>query len=91
MRLSALALTTSFFVLSNLAGAAQVKEPATELSIYNNNLALVKDVRPMDLTQGENKIAFEGVASAIKPESVIIYGEGIKVLEQNYDYQSGKM
>lgn len=57
-----------------------------EISIYNNNLALVKDTRSINLNMGNNNIAFEGVASKIKSESVIIDGKDIKVLEQNYDY-----
>ena len=57
-----------------------------EISIYNNNLALVKDLRKTSLKEGENDVAFEGVASNIKPESVIILGDEIHVLEQNYDY-----
>ncbi|MBP5399422.1 MAG: DUF4139 domain-containing protein [Alphaproteobacteria bacterium] len=57
-----------------------------DITIYNKNLALVKDVRNVNLQKGENDIAFEGVSSAIKPESAILYAQGIKVLEQNYDY-----
>ena len=57
-----------------------------DITIYNRNLALVKDVRNVNLQKGENDIAFEGVSSAIKPESAILYAQGIKVLEQNYDY-----
>jgi hypothetical protein len=57
-----------------------------EISIYNSNLALVKDVRSISLSQGINDIAFEGVATEIKPESVMIVGKDINVLEQNYDY-----
>ncbi len=57
-----------------------------EISIYNNDLALVKDSRNVNLTKGNNNVAFEGVATQIKPESVIIIGKDINVLEQNYDY-----
>lgn len=57
-----------------------------QISIYNQNLALVKDERPVTLRQGINEIAFEGVATQIKPETAILYADGIKVLEQNYDY-----
>ena len=65
---------------------AQSNTNNLEISIYNNNLALVKDTRSTKLEVGNNDIAFEGVASAIKSESVIIDGVDIKVLEQNYDY-----
>lgn len=58
-----------------------------EISIYNNNLALVKDSREINLEKGNNNVSFEGVASQIKPESVMILGKNINVLEQNYDYE----
>ncbi len=57
-----------------------------DISVYNRSLALVKDVRKVSLISGENDIAFEGVAANIKPETAILFGEGLKVLEQNYDY-----
>lgn len=66
------------------ADAGRAKD--LEISIYNNNLALVKDSRDAKLQKGGNDMVFEGVASQIKPESVIIVGKGIKVLEQNYNY-----
>ncbi len=56
------------------------------VSIYNNNLALVRDTRAMRFQQGSNSVIFEGVAASIKPESVIISADKTRVLEQNYDY-----
>ena len=49
-------------------------------------MALVKDTRTLNLQKGSNDIAFEGVATNIKPETVMIIGKNINVLEQNYDY-----
>ena len=65
---------------------AEKNRQSLNISIYNQNLALVKDVRKADLEQGINDIAFEGVASAIKPETAILFADGLQVLEQNYDY-----
>ena len=56
------------------------------VSVYNNNLGLVHDTRKVSLQKGNSEVAFEGVASSIQPESAILSGAGIKVLEQNYDY-----
>lgn len=56
------------------------------LSIYNNNLAFVKDTREVTLEAGKSRVAFEGVASQIKPETAMMLGNAIKVIEQNYDY-----
>lgn len=56
------------------------------ISIYNNNLALVKDTREVKLENGFNEVNFVGVASSIMPETAMLFGSGIKVIEQNYDY-----
>lgn len=56
------------------------------ISIYNNNLGFVRDTRKVDLKAGANSIAFEGVASQIKAETAMLSGNGIDVVEQNYDY-----
>ena len=62
------------------------KNVETALSIYNNNLAFVKDTRRIELPAGKSVIAFEGVASRIKAETAMLLGKDITVLEQNYDY-----
>lgn len=76
--ISALCFVTQAFAYDNIKNL--------EISIYNDNLALVKDTRDIKLTLGNNDIAFTGVASQIKAESVMILGKDINVLEQNYDY-----
>ena len=82
-----------FLLCTALAGTAQA-EPlllknqgnSLSLSIYNQNLALVKDIRPAALQSGSNEVIFDGVASKIQAETAIIYGDGIAVAEQNYSY-----
>lgn len=56
------------------------------ISIYNSNLALVKDTRKVALTAGINEIAFEGVASQMKPETAMFDAGEASVIEQNYEY-----
>lgn len=58
----------------------------TAISVYNNNLAFVRDVRNVSLATGVETIAFEGVASQIKPETAMLLSPSFTVLEQNYDY-----
>ncbi len=77
-------LSAAASAAENTVGDSQKTD--LEISIYNNNLALVKDRRTVDLKQGINDIAFEGVATQIKPETALLDAPGIKVLEQNYDY-----
>lgn len=69
-----------------LAGQAQAAESVTELTIYNQNLALIKKTQTAVLKKGENEIVFDEVAQQMRPESAFIYGKDIRVLEQNYDY-----
>lgn len=57
-----------------------------EISVYNNNMAYVKDSRKADLTSGRNELAFVGVSSQIIPETAMLLGSGIRVIEQNYNY-----
>lgn len=62
------------------------QENSLSLSIYNQNLALVKDIRSAPLQSGINDVIFDGVASQIQAETAILYGDGIEVKEQNYSY-----
>ena len=82
-----------FLLCTALAGAAEAEplllknqDNSLSLSIYNKNLALIKDIRPAALQPGANEIIFDGVASRIQAETAIIYGDGIEVKEQNYSY-----
>jgi hypothetical protein len=60
-----------------------------ELTVYNQNLALVKDRRIMNLPAGIANMSFTEVAAQIDPSSVKFGtpgAPGIRVLEQNYEY-----
>jgi len=59
-----------------------------EVTIYNSNLAVVKEYRNKFLTKGLNHVFYEGVASSIDPTSVKLkaLNGNIEVLEQNYKY-----
>ena len=85
--LTLLALST---ILTNSAMAEplllEAKNNNLSLSIYNQNMALVKDIRTADLQSGINEVIFDGVAQNIQAETAIIYGDGVKVKEQNYSY-----
>lgn len=56
------------------------------ISIYNNDLGFVRDMREVNLVNGSNSVAFIGVANQIKPETAMLFGNGIEVVEQNYNY-----
>ena len=68
----------------------QAQGEGVELTVYNQNLALVKDRRTLELQEGINEVAFTGVAARIDPTSVhfrsLTDPQGTTVLEQNYEY-----
>ena len=62
---------------------------SVDVTVYNSNLGVVKEVRTEVLDAGHNVVYFKGVASQIDPTSVhfkdLTYPEST-VLEQNYEY-----
>ncbi len=60
------------------------------VTVYNNDLALVRDVRQMHLPTGEILLTFEDVATEIRPETVSMRAIGapasLVIYEQNYEY-----
>ena len=59
---------------------------SVSLTIYNQNIALVEDVRALDLPAGRTRREFPGVSAGIRPETVGLSGRGLSVVEQNFDY-----
>lgn len=56
------------------------------LTIYNGDLALVRDVRAMAVSAGRTRLEFKDVSARIRPETVSLTGNGLSVVEQNFDY-----
>ena len=56
------------------------------VTIYNNDLALVQDTRRLDLAAGRSRREFPDVSAQIRPETVSLTGEGIGIVEQNFDF-----
>lgn len=71
-----------------LAGTAAADDVA--ITVYNQNLALVKEGRTLDFQKGVNKMNLTDVASSIDPTSVHFKlksgSDKIELLEQNYQY-----
>lgn len=60
------------------------------VTIYNENLALVKDQRKISLDRGLNRLAWRDVSARIMPETALLRSldgrEGISLVEQNFDF-----
>ena len=73
---------TALLLLSSFAAA----ETGVSLTVYNDNLALVRDMRLMSFKNGADEILFRDVAAQIDPTSVHFKAAGVDMLEQNFDY-----
>jgi len=69
---------------------SQKDQTDLSLTVYNENLALVKDIRQVHLQPGVFPLRFEDVAASINPSTVhfrsLTTPEKLSVVEQNYEY-----
>jgi len=93
--LSKLLLTASMLPLAIYAADDEKRttlqdQTSVAVTIYNENLALVKDRRTIKLDQGFNKLAFRGVSAKMRPETAmlrnVVQATGLQVVEQNFDF-----
>ena len=76
-------------MFSHPASAAQAQETTVDLTVYNSNIGMVKEIRQFQLDTGVNQVAVTDVPSQIIPESVhfrSLDDPNAVVLEQNYEY-----
>lgn len=65
-------------------------QQSVAVTIYNENLALVKDQRVINFGKGFNKLAYSEVSALIRPETALLNTisnkDSIYVIEQNFDF-----
>ena len=72
--------------LSGQAHAASAEDQRLALTIYNQDLALVEDVRSLEFTSGRSRLEFKDVSASIRPETVALSATGVEIVEQNFDF-----
>src|SRR3954468_1051012 len=79
------------------AYAAVEEKPSTlsdqqsvAVTIYNENLALIKDMRRVSLAAGENRLALREVSGRMRPETAALrsvsHPGALALIEQNFDF-----
>ena len=72
-----------------LVFAASTANAQTQLTVYNQNFATVKEKRTLELTKGQNEIRVSDITAHLEPESVVLrhlrQPGSIQILEQNYE------
>lgn len=96
-------LRNSLFTLTLIAATTSLAYAQTEeqrstladqqevaVTIYNENLALVKDQRKIQLKRGASSLAFRDVSARMRPETALMRSTSapgsVSVLEQNFDF-----
>ncbi len=66
------------------------EQQSVAVTIYNNNLALVKDQRKVQLNSGIQKLAIRDVSAQMRAETALLrslsHPGGLSTLEQNFDF-----
>ena len=82
------ALPVSAQEVEQRTGLGDQREVA--VTIYNENLALVKDTRKLTLKRGASNLAFRDVSARMRPETALLRSisapGSLSVLEQNFDF-----
>jgi hypothetical protein len=76
-------------ILESMTAGTEKMNRDTEVTIYDQNLALVKEKREFNLTSGVSTIEYTNVASQIDPTSILVedpINNKTAVLEQQYGY-----
>jgi len=94
--ITTIALLAVLFFAGHGLAASQEKvstladQTEVSVTIYNENLALVKDKRTVILPAGESILAFREVSGKMRPETALLQShsehDAIVVIEQNFDF-----
>ncbi len=91
-------LAAVFFIVASPCFAEQLDEKTStrqdqskvKLTIYNQNLALIKEQRAIKLDKGENRLAWREVSAQMRPETALLHNQtpsaNLRLLEQNFDF-----
>ena len=88
-RLSLVSCLVIFFFGGSAAAEVTTNiedQQSISLTVYSSDLALIRDVRSITLAAGEQRVAFKGISSKIQPETALLTGGDVSVLEQNYEF-----
>jgi len=90
MRATLLLATLPSLLVAQEAQTTLKDQKALAVTIYNDNLALVKDTREVRLPKGEARLAFQEVSAQIRPETALLrnltHAKDFWVAEQNFDF-----
>jgi len=90
MKATTISFVLLLLVLPVIGWAAEAGDvDHVALTVYNDGLALIREVRLFDLDSGVQNVVLSEVSGQLRPETVHLSmpdGLAVELLEQNYDY-----
>src|SRR5258705_9275278 len=87
---AALAICSSAQAAVKETPSTLADQKSVAVTIYNENLALVKDTRAVALVPGENRLALREVSGRMRPETALLrslsHPGAFTLIEQNFDF-----
>lgn len=84
--LGATALVSASAASQGVSDPDETAQGDVSVTIYNTNLALVQDVRELDIGRGRSKVEFPDVSASIRPQTLSFYAPNTTIIEQNFDF-----
>lgn len=84
--LTGCALTASVAAAQSVPDPDESAQGDVALTIYNNGLGLVQDVRQLPIAQGKSRVEFPDVSAQIQPQTLSFAAADTTIIEQNFDY-----
>ncbi len=70
--------------------STRAEQKALAVTIYNDQLALIKDTRSVNLPKDETRLAWREVSAKMRAETALLrnlsHPEGFRLIEQNFDF-----
>jgi len=79
-------LATPALAQNEIPPPSQNAQGDVAVTIYNNDLGLVQDTRQLNIAAGRSRLEFPDVSGQIRPETVTLTGNGVGIVEQNFDF-----
>ena len=87
---AALAIATGVEAAQQETASTLADQQSIAVTIYNENLALIKDTRRIQLQSGDNRVALREVSGRMRPETAslrsLTHPGSLSLIEQNFDF-----
>ena len=86
LRIAAVSLAALATAATAQTGDEGTAQGDVSVTIYNNDVALVQDIRQIAIASGRSRVEFPDVSARIRPETLSFNAADTAIVEQNFDF-----